>query len=379
MSYNQFKSTTVRGEFKNEDWGSVLADAVFDRNVTVGGKLLTAQPLQAGGANYSTGIGTDALFSETGADSRNVAIGYEAMYSTVDGVRNTGIGYKALRNNVSGTRNTSIGNGALIFNTGSYNTGIGFSSGIQVTDGTYNVSIGASASTDGGVSNSTAIGANAFVAHDYSIAVGSGSVSTAAHQIMLGTAAETVACPGNVSVAGTATFTSPPKCAAGPTSSSDLVNRDYLELYFARKSGTNWWEGPNVFQQQSTFNGPIQATALRYAGGCGAYLLSGAQSSHHYPIQFSILDYADFNAKSRTTAITIVVGARDNSTLNLENLDERYAVLPGYRLQVYSAVSYGGSLLLDYTNDWGFVRYVVPVTSNTGRSCRLYYQGSPIN
>ena len=37
--YNDFKSTQIRGEFRNVDWDGVEANAEFDRNVTVKGDL----------------------------------------------------------------------------------------------------------------------------------------------------------------------------------------------------------------------------------------------------------------------------------------------------------------------------------------------------
>jgi len=41
MNFNNFKATTVRGEFRNSDYadGTMLADAVFDRNITLKGDL----------------------------------------------------------------------------------------------------------------------------------------------------------------------------------------------------------------------------------------------------------------------------------------------------------------------------------------------------
>ena len=36
-SYNRFKSTTVFGNFYNSDISGIIADAIFDRNLTVKG------------------------------------------------------------------------------------------------------------------------------------------------------------------------------------------------------------------------------------------------------------------------------------------------------------------------------------------------------
>jgi hypothetical protein len=51
--------------------------------------------------------------------------------------------------------------------------------------------------------NATAVGSNSVAGHNTSVAVGYAATTTGTHQIMLGTASETVVCPGNLSISGT--------------------------------------------------------------------------------------------------------------------------------------------------------------------------------
>lgn len=57
--------------------------------------------------------------------------------------------------------------------------------------------------------------------------------------------------------------------------------------------------------------------------------------------------------------------------------DDWYMVLPGYKLVVYTQVGYGGtSYTLDNTSGTTITEYPTNVTgrsSNTGNSCKLYY------
>lgn len=53
LTYNNFKSTTVKGLFKNSDYndGSILADGIFDRNLTIKGNLTIGKEISTTDAN----------------------------------------------------------------------------------------------------------------------------------------------------------------------------------------------------------------------------------------------------------------------------------------------------------------------------------------
>ena len=162
----------------------------------------------------------------------NTAIGANALKNLTgyvnNSIRNTAVGSNALGNIVTGSKNAVFGDGAgldISSSTCNENTLIGYLANGNSSGGSYNTFIGSSASeTVGGVSSSTALGAYSVTGayystalgaystsnHQFSTAIGGGSgllsplvpsgtpgaTTTANHQIMLGTSAETVVCPG---------------------------------------------------------------------------------------------------------------------------------------------------------------------------------------
>jgi len=158
----------------------------------------------------------------------NTAIGANALKKLTgyvnNSIRNTAVGSNALGNIVTGSKNAVFGDGAgldISSSTCNENTLIGYLANGNSSGGSYNTFIGSSASeTVGGVSSSTALGAYSVTGayystalgaystsnHQFSTAIGGGSgllsplvpgaTTTANHQIMLGTSAETVVCPG---------------------------------------------------------------------------------------------------------------------------------------------------------------------------------------
>jgi hypothetical protein len=139
---------------------------------------------------YNTANGYEALFNNTTGDS-NVANGFVALQFNKTGSNNTANGYYALRSNAAGNNNTATGGWALTNATGSYNTANGFgalefnSTGYSNTANGYNTgltnTVGGSNSFLGAYSdvgsgnliNATAIGANALVASNDSLVLGS--------------------------------------------------------------------------------------------------------------------------------------------------------------------------------------------------------------
>ena len=116
--------------------------------------------------------------------NQNTAFGLFSFSSNYSGGYNSAFGYNSLTSNTGGAYCTAIGCNSLQFSNAFGNTAIGYNSGINITNGTYNTFIGHNAQASSDVSNSTAIGYN--------------STCTASNQIMVGTSAETVVIPGNL-------------------------------------------------------------------------------------------------------------------------------------------------------------------------------------
>jgi hypothetical protein len=98
---------------------------------------------------------------------RNTAAGYQALYNLTEGNENTAVGTKALYNNSDGYYNTAVGVQALESNhTGSSNTGLGHAADIS-----------------DGLTNATAVGANAYVDASNKVRIGSSWVTSIGGQV----------------------------------------------------------------------------------------------------------------------------------------------------------------------------------------------------
>ncbi|MEP6676087.1 MAG: tail fiber domain-containing protein [Ferruginibacter sp.] len=105
----------------------------------------------------NTGIGSYTLNFNTSGRS-NTALGIGALYANQTGSSNTALGTRALLFNVSGNRNVALGDSAFYGSSfGSLNTGVGFMVGVASNN----------------LNNISAIGANAFVAQNNSMVLGS--------------------------------------------------------------------------------------------------------------------------------------------------------------------------------------------------------------
>ena len=147
--------------------------------------------------------------------NQNTAFGSLSFSSNTSGTFNSVFGYNSLNSNVSGSYNTAVGDYSLLSSKGEYNTAIGhFSqlttnngnqntsigagSGANILNGSYNVCVGQSADISN-ANYSTAIGYNTNCGnYSNSTAIGYNAQCTAAHQIMVGTSAENVVIPGNL-------------------------------------------------------------------------------------------------------------------------------------------------------------------------------------
>lgn len=122
--------------------------------------------VQAGNSNTATGttgIGYQALYSNTTGEF-NTAIGYQALYSNnTGGFQNTAIGHSALYSNILGTNNTACGFEALYTNNADYNTAFGRAALYSNNSGTSNTASGYMALYANSIgNNNTAFGRSAL-------------------------------------------------------------------------------------------------------------------------------------------------------------------------------------------------------------------------
>ena len=123
--------------------------------------------------SYNTAIGNFALYTDS-IGNYNTAIGFRSLYSNSTGISNTVNGSNAMRNNTSGSYNTVIGESSLYsLNTGNFNTSVGSSTFELVASSDYCTSIGTSSTVSNGLTNATAIGANAKAEQSNSLVLGS--------------------------------------------------------------------------------------------------------------------------------------------------------------------------------------------------------------
>ena len=136
---------------------------IASRNTAIGASALVSNTTGFG----NTASGTNALANNT-TGFGNTASGGGALFSNTTGNGNTASGGAALFSNTTGFSNTAIGNIALFSNTtGGGNTAVGFAADV---------------STDG-LTNATAIGANARVDASNKIRLGDTNVTVIEAQV----------------------------------------------------------------------------------------------------------------------------------------------------------------------------------------------------
>ena len=175
-----------------------------DNSVAIGDSAM--YNFNVGGTNYNTAVGTTSLFKNVNGGG-NTAIGYRALYenkassntavgdlalSTNDfgegntglgvfslwksyGDHNSAVGANSLINNTRGDGNAVLGADAMFNNTlGNKNVAIGISSLAANITGSKNTVVGYKSNvSSAGLLNATAIGANALVACDNCMSLGS--------------------------------------------------------------------------------------------------------------------------------------------------------------------------------------------------------------
>ncbi|MDQ7916587.1 tail fiber domain-containing protein [Mesonia sp. MT50] len=153
IGLSSLRSNTAGSNNTATGFEALKANTTGENNIAIGTNALLSN--ESGSAN--TASGAYALGFNT-AGQKNTATGGNALLSNESGDRNTASGYSALGDNTTGERNTASGVGALGTNTtGSYNTMFGYAADVDSDD----------------LTNATAIGAQAIVAQDNSLVLGS--------------------------------------------------------------------------------------------------------------------------------------------------------------------------------------------------------------
>ena len=146
------------------------------------------------GATNSTG-GGNAFFGTSAGSANTIAdynsfFGYSSGLANTTGANNAFFGRNSGFSNISGIANTALGSQAGLNNsTGSNNVFLGYFAGQSNTTENLNTFLGYNTNGAAGITNATAIGANAVV--------------TMSNTMVLGTSAVTVQVPGNLTVANT--------------------------------------------------------------------------------------------------------------------------------------------------------------------------------
>ena len=192
---------TTSGIGQNTGVGSsaLEANTTGNHNTATGRRALASNTT----GNWNTATGRSALASNTTGES-NTAIGTNALQVNTTGNSNTATGTSALFA-TTGSNNTASGDGALEYNTtGSSNTAVGVQAGYTLsnenanTAGSNNTFLGAFSGpgvpSASGLTNATAIGANAVVSASNSLVLGSingVNGATASVNVGIGTASPT--------------------------------------------------------------------------------------------------------------------------------------------------------------------------------------------
>jgi len=175
VKVNNELSGLIDSTRRNSAWGymALSSNTTGRSNTAIGFKSLGAN--LTGDANVS--IGQWSLSSNT-TGFYNTSVGVISMLANTEGSANVALGAETLMNNKTGTHNTAVGVSALFDNWfGSNNTAVGHGAMWNNYDGNYNTAIGSNAFLTWAASNSTAIGANAWVDASNKIVLGDTNVT----------------------------------------------------------------------------------------------------------------------------------------------------------------------------------------------------------
>jgi hypothetical protein len=176
MGYQALKANTDGNNNTAFGYYALKANQGGDYNIALGSNTLIANTT----GNSNIAIGDTALDANVGGHS-NIAVGDTSLSANIGGSGNTGIGDNSLASNTSGDYNTGIGKNTLgSVTTGDNNSALGEYAGYSLTSGSHNVFLGDSAgytaSQNGSVVNSVAIGYKSYTTLNDTIVIGGSAI-----------------------------------------------------------------------------------------------------------------------------------------------------------------------------------------------------------
>lgn len=244
-------------------------------------------------------IGFNALGSDTGTNSENVAVGWGSLRNVTTGQFNTAVGLNTGGLFVTDSHNTLFGNDAMRDSSGSSNIGVGDS---VLRDGTHtkSVAIGAGGAfsafglTSSNTSDNTVVGYAAF---------SSSALSTASSNTVIGSQAMQAVTTGNSNVAagfraGQAITSGSSNVAIGPLAGSGTTAGG-ANVFIGLSSGVANTTGSNSV-------GVGQDTLLSFTGTGGAVAV-GNQAGKNLTTGISTL-MGSFAGLNLTTGTNTAVG-----------------------------------------------------------------------
>jgi hypothetical protein len=138
-------------------FGAMNDNTFGDSNTAAGYLSLASNTI----GNDNSALGKNSLTDNTSGNN-NSAVGSEALSNNVEGINNTAMGAFALLTNINGSDNAAVGMASLYFNVADENSAVGSGSLYSNTFGVRNVALGRGALSDNTTGNgNTAIGAHA--------------------------------------------------------------------------------------------------------------------------------------------------------------------------------------------------------------------------
>jgi hypothetical protein len=126
--------------------------------------------------------------------------------------------------------------------------------------------------------------------------------------------------------------------------------------------------------------GRTNLSNLNYYGQSGAQLIDGVNLySIGLPVYNSIPDLRNYYSRqgSNASGYSITTGGIYTVQLNMNDRDDIWLIMPGFRLVVYSEFIYTG-VILDITNSGTVPIHTYPTSNNLASSCKLYFNGVEI-
>jgi hypothetical protein len=262
---NLTASGEVQGGVVNATTSFDIGGTAFDFGSTsLGNSFLGFAGNSTMSGNENVGVGYQTLGADT-SGNENTGVGFRALWKDTTGLFNTGVGGGALLSNTAGSDDTAVGTSAAEYTTGSYNTAVGFGALISNGAGTLNTALGYYAGpSSAGLTNATAIGANAAVSESNAVVLG----GTGSNAVSVGIGTATPAY--TLDVHGTGNFST----GVNAYSSASGVSALFGDNSAASGTGTN-----GVYGETESPAGAGTVGVNFSSGGSGLYGQSNGTSS----------------------------------------------------------------------------------------------------